>query len=170
MMDQVLTFLVHRLQAKEAPARYASLLVIRHLVTACGAHLISHSTPIPTSATPASAVVNGFFFPQFIPVFEYFNHFHCVRSKSTWALILPIDLLCSLLLSSSPFPSYTAMNLFADKVLTDKKAFLLSSLQVLMEEPSYRVRKAILQVIIGMADAKYLNLEGGQVCICMSTN
>ena len=48
-------------------------------------------------------------------------------------------------------------------MLADKKAFLLSSLQVLMDEPSYRVRKAILQVIIGMADAKYLNLEGGQV-------
>jgi hypothetical protein len=85
--DQVLTFITHRLQAKEAPVRFSSLVLVRHLVNAC------------------------------------------------------------------------------DKLLVDKKPFLLASLQVLLDEQSYRVRKALMQVIVGMAENGYLTLEGGQALI-----
>eukprot|EP00455_Lapot_gusevi_P007712 TRINITY_DN13297_c0_g1_i8.p1 TRINITY_DN13297_c0_g1~~TRINITY_DN13297_c0_g1_i8.p1 ORF type:complete len:1353 (+),score=511.28 TRINITY_DN13297_c0_g1_i8:1-4059(+) len=47
-------------------------------------------------------------------------------------------------------------------VLEEKKAFLMSSVQVLMDEQNLRVKKALIQLIVSMADANYLTLEGGQ--------
>ena len=52
-----------------------------------------------------------------------------------------------------------------DAELSDKKPFILSSVQALVTEPSLYIRKAMLQLVVGMANQDYLSIAGGEVLV-----
>eukprot|EP00497_Spongosphaera_streptacantha_P001385 TRINITY_DN1986_c0_g1_i1.p1 TRINITY_DN1986_c0_g1~~TRINITY_DN1986_c0_g1_i1.p1 ORF type:complete len:135 (-),score=33.61 TRINITY_DN1986_c0_g1_i1:2-406(-) len=52
-----------------------------------------------------------------------------------------------------------------DEELKGSRPLIISNCQVLMNEPSYDVRKTFVQLITGMADKGYLALEGGEKMI-----
>ncbi len=52
-----------------------------------------------------------------------------------------------------------------DSLLTDKKALIMSSVTTLVGEPDKAVRKAMMQLVVSMANHNYLTLDGGQILV-----
>ena len=53
----------------------------------------------------------------------------------------------------------------ADEVLEDKKPMILNGLKIICQDPSLRVRRALIMVIKSMAHKDYLSLEGGHTMV-----
>ena len=53
----------------------------------------------------------------------------------------------------------------ADEVLEDKKPMILNGLKIICQDPSLKVRRALIMVIKSMAHKDYLSLEGGQTMV-----